>query len=218
MDKTVSESINPSDFLLNTVPVSSLFGLDRGKPIDRYYVEKFLDKKTKMVSNPNAVLEVGEDTYSRKYVGSQGTQYDILDYSEGMDLTIQDSLPDGKYDVFICTQVFNFIYDVRKAIRGAYHLLRRGGVLLATVAGNICQISRYDMERHGDYWRFTDLSIRLLMEEVFGKDNVSVIPYGNSMAATAFIQGLAVEDIDVSLLDVNDPDYSILIGVEARKL
>jgi hypothetical protein len=34
--------------------------------------------------------------------------------------------------------------------------LKPGGVLLATVSG-ISQISRYDMYRWGDYWRFTTL-------------------------------------------------------------
>lgn len=87
---------------------------------------------------------------------------------------------------------------------------------MATVAGNISQISKYDMDRWGDYWRFTYRSIDMLFREVFGSD-VKVYPYGNSMAATAFIQGLCVEDVDTGLLDVSDPEYAIVIGVEARK-
>lgn len=107
-------------------------------------------------------------------------------------------------------------YDVRAAIKGCYSLLAYGGTLLATVAGNISQVSKYDMERWGDYWRFTYKSIDMLMKEVFG-DDVKVYPFGNSMAATAFIQGLCIEDVDMSLLDVRDPEYSIVIGIVAKK-
>jgi hypothetical protein len=38
------------------------------------------------------------------------------------------------------------------------------------------------------------------------------------MAACAFLQGVAVEDLpDPSLLDRHDPDYQILITIIARK-
>ena len=142
----------------------------------------------------------------------------MLDYSIGMDLTKPESLLKDTYDLFICTQVFNFIYDMRAAIRGAFHLLKDKGTLLATVAGNISPVSRSDMENYGHFWGFTYLAIRKLVSEVFGEDNVRVIPFGNSAAATAFIQGLSVEDLpDKSLLDDTDSDYAICIGIVAKK-
>ena len=74
------------------------------------------------------------------------------------------------------------------------------------------------MDRWGDYWRFTDLSIRKLMESVFGEGNVEIITFGNALAATAFLQGLSVDDLpDASLLDKKDPDYQITIGIKATK-
>jgi hypothetical protein len=104
---------------------------------------------------------------------------------------------------------------VQKAVRGAHHLLKPGGVLLATVAG-ISQISRYDMERWGDYWRFTTASVRKLLEPVF--ERVEIGSMGNVLAATAFLQGIAVEDLpDPSLLDEKDDDYQVIITVVARK-
>ena len=135
-----------------------------------------------------------------------------------MDLTKPESLPKAAYDLFICTQVFNFIYDVKAAIRGAFYLLKENGTLLATVAGNISPVSRSDMENYGHFWGFTYLAIQQLTSEVFGEENVRVIPFGNSMAATAFVQGVAVEDLqDWSLLDNTDSDYAICIGVVATK-
>lgn len=133
-----------------------------------------------------------------------------------MDLTKKGTIREDYYDLFICTQTFNFIYDVKRAIQGSYDLLARGGTLLATVGGNISQISRYDMERWGDYWRFTYQSIDRLMKESFATD-VRCYPFGNCMAANAFIQGLSVEDVDRDLLEILDSDYAIVIGIVAHK-
>lgn len=210
--------VDPASFLSKTMPVSRLFGYDRGIPIDRYYIEKFLQAECLSLRNVSRTIEVGESTYSERYMRIEGGQHDVLDYGAGMDLTKPESLPKDVYDLFICTQVFNFIYDVKAAIRGAFHLLKDKGSLLATVAGNISQVSRSDMEDYGHFWGFTYLAIQRLTSEVFGEKHVRVIPFGNSMAATAFIQGAAVEDLkDRSLLDVSDPDYAICIGIVATK-
>ena len=41
--------------------------------------------------------------------------------------------------------------------------------------------------------------------------------YGNAMAATAFIQGLSVEEIDSTLLENKDEEFVICISIVARK-
>ena len=42
--------------------------------------------------------------------------------------------------------------------------------------------------------------------------------FGNALAATAFLQGLAIDDLpDTSLLDKKDLDYQITIGIKATK-
>ena len=90
--------------------------------------------------------------------------------------------------------------------------------MLCTVAGNISQVSRSDMENYGHFWGFTYLGIQRLVEEVFGAQNVKVFPYGNAMAATAFIQGIAIEDLKaVDRLDDIDPEYAITVGIVAKK-
>ncbi|HYA12948.1 MAG TPA: methyltransferase domain-containing protein [Syntrophales bacterium] len=169
------------------------------------------------------VLEIEDSTYSRRFGGNNVEQYDILHARPGNkhatiigDLTDSSTLPENVVDCFICTQTFNFIFDVQKAIAGAHHLLKPGGVLLATVAG-ISQISRYDMDRWGDYWRFTTASLEKLFTPIFN-GGVEIASFGNVLAATAFLQGVAVEDLpDRTLLDENDPDYQMLITIIARK-
>ena len=133
------------------------------------------------------------------------------------DLTKKETIPSDKIDCFICTQTLNFIYDVKSAIKNAHSLLKPGGTMLATVAC-LTQISRYDMDRWGDYWRFTDLSIGKLFEEVFGACNVDIYIYGNVLAAISLLQGAAYEDIpNKASLDEVDRDYPVIIGVVAKK-
>ena len=212
--------VKPEEFLATMHPVSREFGIERGLPLDRVYIERFLREAARDFLDVENILEVGSDTYSRKFFHDSANRirYDILRHEKGMDLTDTATLLPERYDVFICTQVFNFIYDVRAAIRGAYYLLKPGGVLLATVQGCVGQVSRTDMKLYGDYWRFTDLGIGKLIGDVFGDAQVKVYPYGNVLAATAFVQGLALEDLaDASLLDPVESEYAINIGVIATK-
>lgn len=84
--------------------------------------------------------------------------------------------------------------------------------------GCIGQVSRPDRKLWGDYWRFTDLGIGKLVKEVFGDEQVQVYPYGNAFAATAFVQGLSVEDLpNITLLDSVESEYAINIGIVAHK-
>ena len=202
-------------------PVSSLLGCDRGTPIDRYYVDAFLDRQADLIQG--RVLEIADSSYSRRFGGNRVAKFEVLHAPPGNkhativgDLTYPATLPENAVDCFICTQTFNFIFDVQKAITGAHHILKPGGVLLATVAG-ISQISRFDMDRWGDYWRFTTASVQKLFEPVF-TGGIEIESFGNVLAATAFMQGIAVEDLpDRTLLDQNDPDYQLLITIVARK-
>ena len=73
------------------------------------------------------------------------------------------------------------------------------------------------MPRHGDFWRFTSASIERALQDVFGADGVVVKAFGNVYAATAFLHGLAVDDLDRDKLDFFDPDYQVLLAASARK-
>lgn len=132
------------------------------------------------------------------------------------DLATGEGIPKGTFDCMILTQTLLFIYDVSEAITNCYAALKPGGVLLATFPG-ISQVSRYDMDRWGDYWRFTTLSAKRLFGDVFQPGNVTVQSYGNVLAAIAFLQGLAAEELRQKELYYYDPDYEVLITVRAVK-
>jgi SAM-dependent methyltransferase len=209
------------------LPISRQFGSDRGSPIDRYYIEDFLRRHSGAAEYaPGAirghVLEVGEDTYTRRF-GLGVARVDVLDASpENPRGTIIADLADGSnlasdtYDCIICLQTLLFIYDTQAAVRTLHRILKPGGTALVTVPG-ISQICRPDLDSWGDYWRFTTLSARRLFEEVFDSANVTVDCYGNVLTASAFLYGLAAEDMSRRELDLHDPDFQVTIGIKAVK-
>jgi len=205
--------------LKNVNPVSTTFGFDRGTPIDRYYIEKFLKENSQYISGK--VLEVAESHYSKKF-GNAVTAYEVLHVEKNKNATIignltqEETLPANVIDCFICTQVFNFIFEFQKAIEGAHQLLKPGGVLLATVSG-ISQISRYDADRWGHYWSFYPQGIGKSVKKVFGEDNVIINSYGNSLTAISFLKGIAMEELSEQELNFADPDYPVSINIVAKK-
>jgi SAM-dependent methyltransferase len=132
------------------------------------------------------------------------------------DLTSAGEISTNIYDCIILTQTLQFIFDVRAALRTLHRILKPGGVLLATFPG-LSPISRYDMEQWGHFWAFTSLSAQRLFEEVFPPDYVQIKPYGNVLAATAFLYGIAAQELRRGELEYFDRDYETLIGVRATK-
>ncbi len=207
--------------LRRLTPISQVFGFDRGKCIDRYYIEKYLASHANKIYG--YVLEIGDAAYTNKFGNSRVTKSDVLHRQEGNpnvtivgDLTEADHIQSDTFDCIILTQTLQVIYDVRAAIRTLHRILKPTGVLLATFPG-ICQISRYDMDRWGDYWRFTSLSARRLFEEIFPAGNVTIEVYGNVLSAISFLHGLAAEELKQEELDYPDPDYEVLITARAVK-
>ena len=207
--------------LRRVTPISRVFGFDRGQCVDRYYIENFLASHAQDIQGH--VLEIGDATYTRTFGSARVAKSDVVHVWEGnpkativADLTCADHIPSDTFDCIILTQTLQHIYDVHASLKQLYRVLKPGGVLLATFPG-ISQISRYDMDRWGDYWRFTTLSARRLFEEVFPPDHVTVMAHGNVLAAIAFLHGLAAEELKQEELDHCDPDYEVLITIRAIK-
>jgi SAM-dependent methyltransferase len=206
--------------LRRVTPLSREFGFDRGQPIDRYYIENFLTRQTSDIRG--RVLEIKDNTYTRKYGASHVIISDVLDVVEEnpqativADLTSADNIPSDCFDCIIFTQTLQLIYDVRAAIQTLHRILKPGGILLATFPG----ISQISYEQCGDSWcwAFTRLSIQRLFEEFFPATSVRVEAYGNVLAAIGFLHGLAAEELSQEELAYRDPDYEVLITLRAVK-
>jgi glycosyltransferase involved in cell wall biosynthesis len=206
--------------LRRLTPISSVFGFDRGTPVDRYYIENFLARNAADVRG--RALEVGDDSYTRRFGGDRVAQRDVLHVSGGnpratiiADLASADHIPSDAFDCIILTQTLHLIYDVRAALATLYRILKPGGVLLTTFPG-ITQIDHFDWGGSW-YWAFTALSAKRLFGEVFPAANFKVETHGNVLAAISFLHGLAYEELRAEELDHNDPDYQVIIAVRAMK-
>jgi hypothetical protein len=210
---------SPFDFRRRRRPLGSYY--DRGLPVDRYYIENFLERHRSDVRG--CVLEVGDRAYTELFGEDRVTRSEILHVETGNplativgDLETGENIPAGAFDCFIATQLYPFIYDVKAAIANSCAALAPGGVLLATLP-SISQISRFDMEHFGDFWRFTDASARRLFGDVFGNENIEVQSFGNVLAACAFLYGLGADELRREELDDVDRDYPVTVAVRAVK-
>jgi SAM-dependent methyltransferase len=214
--------------LRRVTPISGNYGFDRGLPVDRYYIEDFLQRHAERDVR-GRVLEFGDDAYARRFGSAAGeadlrvTNVDVLDVDPSNprativgDLVEEAEIPSEAFDCIICTQTLHLIYEVPAAIRVLRRALKPGGVLLVTAPG-ISPIPTSDRERWGWHWGFTTSSARRLFDEHFSPGDVTVESYGNVLSAVAFLHGIAAEELRPAELDVRSPEYELLIVVRAQK-
>jgi SAM-dependent methyltransferase len=203
-------------------PISNEWGVDRGLPIDRYYIEKFLAKHTGDIRGN--VVEVGGGIYTNKFGSTHIATKDILCLEKGevpnttivADLTNAPQIPSDSFNCIIIVQTLQLIYNLHYVIDTLYRILKPGGVVLATVSG-ISQTTDDEPWDRNWCWGFTSLSARKLFEEKFPPENVEVTGYGNVLVAASFLYGLATEDLTEEELDYYDSRYEITISVRAVK-
>ncbi|MCW9682206.1 class I SAM-dependent methyltransferase [Dolichospermum planctonicum UHCC 0167] len=206
-------------------PISGNWGIERGQPIDRYYIENFLNRHSSDIQGQ--VLEIGDNAYTKVFGGDRVSQSDVLHVIEDNpkatiigDLTDAPQIPSDTFDCFVLTQTLQYLYDVRSAVKTIYRILKPGGVLLATFP-NISPIhDPQDDKSWGSsclYWGFTTLSAQQLILESFPKENIQVETYGNVLTATAFLQGLSRQELNSKELNYCDPSYQVLITIRAVK-
>lgn len=214
--------------LRRTTPLSRSFGAERGTPVDRFYIDSFFERLGERGGDENPirgrVLEIGGTEYSTRFGAREGVdRVDVLDIDPDnpaativADLADGDGIPESAFDCVVCPQTLLLVYDLRAAVAILHRVLRPGGTVLATLPG-VSQICRSPTGAWDDYWRFTPASARRLFEESFSADDVDVGAYGNVLSATAFLYGVALEELERSELEAGDPDYPMLITVEAVK-
>jgi SAM-dependent methyltransferase len=219
MRKRLKRFARPARFGLvrRALPLSDAWGWDRGTPIDRYYIERFLEANSSDIRG--RVLEVKDTGYTDRF-GTGVTEREVLDIDPGnprativADLAGEETVPASAFDCFILTQTLQHIYEVRSAVAQAYRLLKPWGVLLATVPG-ISPTAGAEMPW---YWSFTAMSSAALFEEPFGEGSVDVRGYGNPITAIAFLAGMSCEELREEELDTHDPRFTMLLSVRAVK-
>jgi len=206
--------------LRSTTPVSRNFGFDRGTPVDRYYIEGFLNANSQDIKG--RVLEIGERTYTERFGGADVCHSDVLHYTEGNDeativgdLTSMPHIPNNSFDCIILTETLQLIYDVPAAIDTLFRVLRPRGVLLITVPGITPMLD--DVIGEGWHWSFTRNSLNKLLKERFPAPKIQIETYGNVLSAIAMLEGLTQEEFTTAELDTKDEVYPVTVAARVQK-
>lgn len=198
-------------------PVSSKWGFDRGTPIDRHYIEQFLDRSRQDIRG--RCIEVMNGDYTRRFGGDRVLEIDVVDIRAANphaniigDLADPGTLRRDHYDCFVLTQTLPVIYDCSAVVRNCYNALRPGGTLLVT-APCLCRYSPHPV----DYWRFTDSSLGRLLSDNTDCVDLEVGMHGNLIASVGFLHGLAAAELQAEELAAQDPRFPIVVTARCRK-
>jgi peptidoglycan/xylan/chitin deacetylase (PgdA/CDA1 family) len=206
---------------LSNEPASDCWGFDRGQPVDRYYIERFLARH--MGDIRGSVLEIHDAEYTHRFGGTAVQHCDVVDIDPlntdatiVADLTVTESLPPNRYDCCILTQVLTAVTDVQAAVQTIARALKPDGVLLCTVS-SVNRIARAGEGEAGDYWRFTPASLRHALASAFEPDAFDVNAYGNAQACAALLHGLASHELRPATLEATDDGIPLIVAARAVK-
>jgi SAM-dependent methyltransferase len=200
-------------------PLARDWGFSRGTPVDRYYINAFLESCADDVRG--VVLDVQEADNARRIGGDRITRVDVIDVQAHngratlvADLRCAPNVPAASYDCIVLTQTLHLVDDMPAVVAECARMLRPGGVLLVTMPCASRLANDYGPAH--DHWRVTPAAARRLFTEQFGP-GVRVQSWGNVAADAAFLYGLAVHELAQSTLDFHDPHYPLLVTVRAQK-
>jgi SAM-dependent methyltransferase len=197
--------------LRRRTPLSRRGGADRGTPIDRHYVERFFAEQADAIHGD--VLEVGELEVARRFGANRVAALTTLAVDDGTRFRLSQ-LSGKRFDCIVVGHVLHRLYEVRPFLRALHRLLKPGGVLLATLPGAAAAAPD---RGHGTYWCFTPLAVQTLFEEVFPAAKLAVEAWGNVLAATASLHGLAAQELRPRELEERDAAYAVALAVRAVK-
>ena len=197
-------------------PFSTQFGFDRGTPVDRYYLHRFLEQHRSLIRGD--VLEIQMPGYARRY-GSELQATHSVDIDPRHQPTYLCDLarangviPSARYDCFLMPNTLCVLRDVEGALREALRVIRPGGVILASTAAFVPLTPDAP-----DYWHLSAAGWREIIERAWPGCEARIESHGNCLVAVAAMLGLAHEELTPSELDVEDPRYPVLVTIFCRK-
>jgi SAM-dependent methyltransferase len=196
-------------------PFSVYYGFDRGTPIDRYYLDRFLTRHAPAIHGD--VLEIQAPGYVNKY-GTEVRLKHSIDINAAMnptylcDLAAADIVPSDRYDCFLLPNTLNGLRDIRNCMRHMLRVVKPGGVVLAATAtmGPL----------HGDgvdFWRMSAEGWQEIAADVWRGHDYRIDGHGNCLAVVAAMLGLAQEELTLEELEYQDDRYPALVTLYCRK-
>ena len=196
-------------------PFSNNFGLERGTPVDRYYVDRFFERHRAEITGD--VLEIDRNIYSRRFGHDLRTvhSFDIEpkpDTTFACDLAHSENILESEaYDCVLLPCTLSFFRELDFCLRNSLRVVRPGGIILASASGII------RVEDADDLWRFTPFGWRELLQRAWPGCELVVESEGNCLAVTAFNLGLAHEELKQEELNYCDELFPVAINIFCRK-
>jgi SAM-dependent methyltransferase len=163
----------------NPKPFNPLYKkIIRGKHIDRFYIERFMEKNSNSIKG--VCLEIADNEYTKKFGKPKESHILDIDLKNEKadihgDLRSLPQIASNTFNCLILTQTLQYIDDYHSAIKECHRILKPGGVVLATVP-SVSRIGYSGVS--GDFWRFTQAGAEYAFRKVFGK--VRAEAFGNA--------------------------------------
>jgi SAM-dependent methyltransferase len=208
-----THSLNWGD-LKKPVPICQAFGLTRGKPIDRYYLNKFIQEIQPQIAGK--ILEIGGTPKDKDfYELNPGLSYQVMNIEAGLGIDIVGDAHDvsiikpESFDSIIIFNVLEHCYAPWQVVENIYTWLKPGGKCFAMVP-NAIRIHTTPM----DYWRPLPDAFAWMFRN-FSAQKLYV--YGNPMSVIASYHGIATEELTTEELDAFHPDFPVATCIFAQK-
>lgn len=223
--RALTERLHAEDIL--TVPVGDIdfgdlkrklpfcprFGHFRGTPIDRYYLDRFIDEIRSEVKG--ATLEIGGNRNNRDlYKFTNTTSYLAMDLAgEGLDIAGDAHDPGVVEEASLDTVVlFNVLEHCERpwvVVDNIYNWLKPGGHVFCMVP-NAQRVHRVPQ----DYWRILPDA----MNSIFARfPRRKPYIYGNPLTTLASHYGIAAEELSREELDYYNENYPVANCIHAQK-
>jgi SAM-dependent methyltransferase len=201
--------------LRRTEPFSSTFGFERGTPVDRHYLHRFLEANRTLITGD--VLEVQTDGYTRRFGHGvrRSATFDIVPLFSPTYLCdlarCDDVLASASFDCVLLPNTLQHLRELDRCLAQLVRIVRPGGAILASAAGLLPLTGDVP-----DLWRFSPDGWRDKLLHAWPDADVSVTGHGNCLAAIASQLGLALEELTDAELDVHDPRFPVLTTIRCR--
>ena len=196
-------------------PFSRVFGFDRGAPVDRFYMQRFLEANRPVITG--RVLEVQVSSYTQTYGHAVETAHTVdIDpawrATYTCDLADAGQIPSNSYDCFLASNTLQHVEDLPAVLQTLLRVVKPGGYVLASAPMLLPLIP--DGE---DMWRLSPAGWRRTLAREWAGCDISVEGHGNALSAIAAMHGLALEELTEEELAANDARYPVLVTIKARK-
>lgn len=196
----------------------------QGTAIMRYYWDQYLAANRSRFFGRG--LEIDTDTTVRSVGGNRMESVDILNYAEGLNISIVADLckawnvPSGQYDVFLVQFTMHVVENDLAALYHSIRVLKSGGSLVC----NFPCVGWYPAEGW-DYksykcniWRwYTPSGVAQMLEKLVPQDAFHITVFGNRASYVGYVVDADSECITSSVMDRRESGWPVLIGVTIVK-